>query len=427
MKRVARKRRRGVPSPKTTLPAKATTSCARAPGFPPAGPAAKTVRDALLDWFAYSARDLPWRSRRSPWRVWVSEVMLQQTRVEAVVEPYKRFLAAFPTLSSLARADEAEVLARWSGLGYYRRARLLHAGARFVADHHRGRIPRTRAELEKVPGIGSYTAGALASIAFGEREIALDANITRVVARLCALDDPRSAKGRAAVAAHATALVDCERPGDVNEALMDLGSAVCTAKDARCKLCPLAKWCCGCATGNATAIAGPQVRKPPRRVELACAVVRHGEHVLFLRRPAQDALLGGLWDLPTVELQPGDSEARRDRDAAFALGRLLKLRSGLDVRLNGPLASVRHDIVGRRIVAHVYEADLAVAGRPTKSGDSATPRKRRKKGMFPGRADARMLAAADMPDHGLPALPVKILRALRLHAPAKSSSARGAA
>lgn len=336
--------------------------------------------------------------------------MLQQTRVEVVIEPYKRFLAAFPTLSSLARADEAEVLARWSGLGYYRRARLLYAGARFVADNHGGSIPTTRAELEKVPGVGAYTAGALASIAFGQREIALDANVTRVVARLHAVADPRSARGRREVAGHAAALVDCDRPGDVNEALMDLGSAVCTAADARCNLCPLAKWCDGRATGKAMAIAVPRARKAPRRVELACAVVRDGERVLFLRRPMQDALLGGLWDLPTVELQIENSEkdggAGNDGNAALALGRLVKLRSGTDVRLEGPLASVRHDIVGRRIVAHVYAADLvATGGSEKKRSDLPT-------------ADARMLAAADMPDYGLPALPVKILRALHRCAPA---------
>ena len=369
-----------------------------------AGPPAAAARRSLLNWFARSARDLPWRSRRDPWRVWVSEVMLQQTRVEAVVEPYARFVAAFPTLASLARAEEADVLARWSGLGYYRRARLLHAGARFVAENHRGRIPRTRTELEKVPGIGSYTAGALLSIAFGQRENALDANVTRVVARLYAVEDPRSAPGRAAVARFAAALVDCDRPGDVNEALMDLGSAVCTARDARCGICPMARLCRGHAAGDAAAIAGPRARKPPRLVELACAVVRDGDRVLFLRRPSADALLGGLWDLPTVE-RAGDD------DAAPALRKLLKLRSGLDAGLEGPIASVRHEIVGRRIVARVYVAHVHAA-KVRAAGATGSGRLAH---------DARMLAAADMQDYGLPALPVKILRALRHHAPARSS------
>ncbi|MFN2428133.1 MAG: A/G-specific adenine glycosylase [Candidatus Binatia bacterium] len=362
---------------------------------------ASAVRRALLGWFARHSRDLPWRSRRDPWRVWVSEVMLQQTRVEAVVEPYSRFVAAFPSLASLARATESEVLARWSGLGYYRRARLLHAGARFVVENHRGRIPRTRVELEKVPGIGAYTAGALLSIAFGRREIALDANVTRVIARLLAVADPASSKGRGALAAFAGELVDCTRPGDVNEALMDLGSAVCTARDARCHLCPLARLCRGFATGRASGIAAPRARKPPRRIDLACAVVRDGERVLFLRRPTADALLGGLWDLPTVEI---DSNSGAPGDAAAPLRELLRLRSGLDARLEGPLARVRHEIVGRKIVASVYEASAGKLGR------------------LPH--DARMLAAGDLEGVGLPALPVKILRALDRREPAKSSGVR---
>ncbi|MFN2375158.1 MAG: A/G-specific adenine glycosylase, partial [Candidatus Binatia bacterium] len=141
----------------------------------PPGPSAAAIRRALLVWFGREARDLPWRRRRTPWRVWVSEVMLQQTRVEAVVEPYRRFLAGFPTMAALAAASPSDVLAAWSGLGYYRRARSLHEGARYVVRHHGGRLPRTRDELEKVPGIGPYTAGALLSIAFGQREPAVDA------------------------------------------------------------------------------------------------------------------------------------------------------------------------------------------------------------------------------------------------------------
>jgi A/G-specific adenine glycosylase len=324
--------------------------------------------------------------------------MLQQTRVEAVVEPYSRFIAAFPTLSSLARAEEAQVLARWSGLGYYRRARRLHAGARFVVEHHRGRVPRTRVELEKVPGIGAYTAGALLSIAFGERESALDANVTRVVARLYAVQDAHTAAGRRTVARLASALVDCRRPGDVNEALMDLGSALCTAGDARCHLCPMVRVCGGHATGEAAAIAAPRARKPPRLVELACAVVRDGDRVLFLRRPDGDALLGGLWDLPTVESVGAES--------ARALRELLQLRSGIDARLREPLLSVRHDIIGRKIVASVYVTDVG----------AATSRRGRRLPI-----DARLLAAADMQDVGLPALPLKILRALDRRAPARSS------
>ncbi len=354
-------------------------------------PLAETRRE-LLKWFGRCARKLPWRSQHDPYRVWVSEVMLQQTRVEAVVEPYGRFLEAFPSLAVLARADEAEVLARWSGLGYYRRARLLHAGARHVAATHRGRIPRMRSELESVPGIGSYTAGALLSIAFGQREAALDANVVRVLARLCALKDPRSRTGRAEVGRVAAALVDCANPGDVNEALMDLGSALCTARVARCEACPLRRVCRAFASGDPVAFAGPRPRKAPRRVQLACAVTSGDSRVLFLRRPRDEALLGGLWDLPTVELV-GEADSQ-PAAATRALRELIRARTGMMADVEGPVAVVRHDIIGRKISASVYRARLAGARRR----------------QLP--EDARMLELCEWPRVGLPALPVKILRML---------------
>jgi A/G-specific adenine glycosylase len=378
----------------------------------PAVPSPARVRRALLAWFDRNARDLPWRTGnrtenrsesgntnfdsssaearplgrplRDPWQVWVSEIMLQQTRVEAVIEPYRRFVAAFPTLASLAKAPQANVLARWSGLGYYRRARLLHEGARHVLDNFEGAVPRTREELERVPGIGSYTAGAILSIAFGEREAALDANVTRVVARLHAVGDPRAQ--RRELERHASALVHCERPGDVNEALMDLGSAVCTARDARCSICPLRRLCRAAAEGLAQTIAAPRARKAPRQVSLGCAVVRDGERVLFLRREADEALLANLWDLPTIDVSE-QSESAQD-----ALQALVRRRSGFDASLEGPLLKVRHEIVGRKIEASVYVADV-------RGGPAA-------------RSDARMLTAADLETVGVPALPVKILKAL---------------
>lgn len=356
------------------------------------------ARRALLRWFDQSARELPWRSRRDPYRVWISEVMLQQTRVEAVIEPYRRFIARFPSLASLARAQESEVLACWSGLGYYRRARLLHAGARHVSELHRGRIPRSSELLRSIPGIGSYTAAALQSIAFGQREAALDANVTRVVARLCAADTG-TAQGRAQIRRSAGTLVDCDRPGDVNEALMDLGSAICTARAARCDCCPVARHCRGCAGGDPLSIARRPPRKEARSVELACAVVRDGDKVLFVRRPPGETLLAGLWELPTVELDGND-------DAAPALRRMLLARCRIAPRLEGPLMSVRHEIVGRKIVARVY------AGRWRDDHRFAD--------------DVRMLAPADRSAVGLPALPVKILRALGEPAPKQSPAARGA-
>lgn len=351
-------------------------------------PSPAAVRRALLAWFRTNARELPWRTRRDPWRVWVSEVMLQQTRVEAVVEPYGRFLAAFPTVAALAEAEECDVLARWSGLGYYRRARSLHAGARAVVERHGGTLPSSREELERIPGIGAYTAGALLSIAFGRPEPAVDANVARVVARVGGVADLSLPTGRAAIAAFAAALVRCDSPGDVNEALMDLGSAVCTARVARCEICPLRALCRGHAGGDPCSIAGRRARKPPRDVALACAVVRDGDRVLFLRRGGRERLLAGLWELPTVEVTDGD-------DAAASLARLVRERSGFVVNdLGESLAEVRHDIVGRRIRAKVYEAS-APAGRRRRLPE-----------------DVRMVAADELGEIGLPALPLKILRAL---------------
>lgn len=371
----------------------------------PSRSAPARVRRLLLAWFDREARDLPWRRRRDPWRVWVSEVMLQQTRVETVVDRFDRFLESFPTVEAMARADESDVLAAWSGLGYYRRARGLHAGARFVLREHGGEVPRSRAALEAVPGIGAYTAGAVASIAFGQREAAVDANVTRVVTRLTGERDPAGAAGRARVAAFAAALVDDERPGDVNEALMDLGSAVCTARAARCGACPLRAGCAAAASGEPLAFGAARPRRPPRAVSLSCAVVRCGERVLFARRPADDALLAGLWDLPTLEVDDGAA-------AAGALASWLRSRAGLRVELEGPVAEVRHEIVGRRIVARVWTA--VVAKPPQHLAE-----------------DVRLLSEEERAGVGVPALPVKILRALsnpatRL-APRPGRAARGAA
>ncbi|MFN2375117.1 MAG: NUDIX domain-containing protein, partial [Candidatus Binatia bacterium] len=212
--------------------------------------------------------------------------------------------------------------------------------------------------------------------------------LVETVADVEALDlpaDERSAAGREQVALFATSLVAGDRPGDVNEALMDLGSAICTAKEARCGICPLARPCRGRAAGNAAGIAAPKARKPARRIEVACAVVRRGDRVLFLRRPAEEALLGGMWELPTIEVAGDDDAGRR-------LAELVRHRSGLRVMLVPAVDGVRHEIVGRKIVAGAWCAEVSRAGR--------MPR------------DARMLAAAEAKEVALPALPVKILRAL---------------
>jgi A/G-specific adenine glycosylase len=378
-------------------------STSAAPRVKPVGADAevRAIRSPLLRWFSAQARDLPWRgsrdlssgrsaalrTRRDPYRVWIAEVMLQQTRVEAVMAPYARFLRTFPSLASLAAADEADVLAAWSGLGFYRRARLLHAGARHLVRENAGLFPESRVALRSVPGIGDYTCGAILSLAFGRREAAVDANVQRVLARLLGLRNAREAVAKRRIEAFAARLVDCGSPGNVNEALMDLGSAVCTQRIARCTQCPLSACCAAFAAGDPLAFALPKTRKAPRDVRLACAVLRSARGVLLARRNVDDNLLAGLWDFPSVEAASADDERTElEREVATKVGKKVGLR--------GPTAMVRHDIVGRRIVAAVYEADL--------------PRGLEKR----FRKDVRMFDEEGRMAIALPALPVKILRAL---------------
>jgi A/G-specific adenine glycosylase len=248
-----------------------------------------TLADRVLSWFATARRDLPWRKEpRDPYRVWVSEVMLQQTRVEVVVPYYRRFLRRFPTLRALAAAPLDEVLALWSGLGYYARARNLHRAARACG----GALPRTAAELRALPGFGPYTAAAVASLAFGEDVPLVDGNVARVLARAFAV--PGDAKSVAWKIARD--LLPAGRGGRFNEALMELGATICTPRAPDCPHCPIRPIC----RGKDDPTRFPAARKRPARQLLewrALALTRRDGAVLLQRRPAE-ALFGGLWDLP---------------------------------------------------------------------------------------------------------------------------------
>ena len=248
-----------------------------------------TLADRLLPWFATARRDLPWRKEpRDPYRVWVSEVMLQQTRVEVVVPYYRRFLRRFPTLRTLAVAPLDDVLALWSGLGYYARARNLHLAARACG----GALPRTSAELRALPGFGPYTAAAVASLAFGEDVALVDGNVARVLARAFAI--PGDAKPMAWKIARD--LLPAGRGGQFNEALMELGAMVCTPRAPDCPHCPIRPIC----RGKEDPASFPAARKRPVRPLLewrALALTRRDGAVLLARRP-EEALFGGLWDLP---------------------------------------------------------------------------------------------------------------------------------
>lgn len=282
--------------------------------------------------------------------------MLQQTRVETVLPYYERFLARFPTVEALAAAPVEEVLALWSGLGYYRRARQLHAAAREVALQG-GRFPPSLAGLRALPGIGEYTAAAVGSIAFGLVEPVLDGNVERVVSRLLALEE--SAKGgeaRRRLRAAAAELLLPERPGDGNQALMELGATICTPRRPRCLLCPLVEGCRGARSGEPERFPAPRARRAVERLELLAAVVEEGGRVLLVRRPDGAALLAGTWEVPWVEVESGGSEVERRAEA------LLARRYGGRWRLLEAVGQVRHGITFRDLQVAVYRAEVKDGG-----------------------------------------------------------------
>jgi len=267
------------------------------------------LRRQLLDWYALNRRDLPWRRSTDPYAIWVSEIMLQQTRVAVVVERYQAFLARFPTLVSLARAAEQQVLALWSGLGYYRRARMLHKAAQFIANQQRSSLPATAEELRKLPGIGAYTAAAIASIAFGEAVAVVDGNVERVVCRLQGwqfADGNSEAALKRRIHELAARFLDPAQPGDFNQAMMELGATVCLPRNPQCLVCPVAA---DCATKgeHATTLRAPMLsREAAHALSVRAGRGRRpnrlaGREVLLEQRPAELTIMPGLWQLPVLK------------------------------------------------------------------------------------------------------------------------------
>lgn len=258
----------------------------------------------LLAWYARAHRDLPWRRTQDPWAIWVSEIMLQQTRVETVIPYFERFLAKFPTPLHLAEAPEDHVLAMWSGLGYYRRARMLHAGAKAAAE--RGTIPNQREGLLDLPGIGRYTAGAIASIAFDRAVGLVDGNVARVLARVFAIDDDMRKAGMRKAEALADELVPTAKgaPGKWNQALMELGATICTPRSPKCTDCPIQRDCRAYAEGRVDELPVLSEKAKPIPQKLQALVARKGGKVLLARRKS-DGLFGGLWEPPMASSLAG--------------------------------------------------------------------------------------------------------------------------
>ncbi len=247
-------------------------------------------RQHLLAWYDTHARDLPWRKSGDPYRVWVSEIMLQQTRVAAVIEHYHEFLRRFPTVQKLATARESSVLAAWSGLGYYRRARMLHAAAKVVARELAGEFPETAERWRSLPGVGRYTAAAIASIAFGEPVAVVDGNVERVLVRFSG-----KSVSSATVWQMAEGLLDSERPGDFNQALMELGATVCVPRAPMCLTCPIVELC---ATRGDVAGTRKLARQKKREIHYALDC-RDGK-VFLVQRPKDASLMAGMWELPEI-------------------------------------------------------------------------------------------------------------------------------
>lgn len=252
------------------------------------------IARALLRHFDATSRAMPWRETSDPYAIWVSEVMLQQTRVDTVIPYWERWLERFPTVEALARAELDDVLKEWEGLGYYSRARNLHSAARMVRERFNGRVPDEPETLRELPGVGEYTAGAVASIAYDVPTPAVDGNVRRVLARLY----DREAPTPAALRDLAAGLVPEERPGDFNQALMELGATVCTPRSPECGRCPLAEWCEARRLGVQELRPLPKGRPPvPEETVRTAVIVRDDGALLLIRRP-EDGLLGGLWELP---------------------------------------------------------------------------------------------------------------------------------
>ena len=345
----------------------------------------RKLRGPLLRWYRRHRRDLPWRRTRDPYAIWVSEVMLQQTQVATVLPYYRRFLERFPDPASLANAAEEEVLGLWSGLGYYRRARALRAGARAVVERHAGRVPGDVEALRALPGIGRYTAGAIASIAFDLPAPVLDGNVRRVLSRLWALKVAARAREEKLLWAIAEILAPGPDPGDLNQALMELGARVCTPRNPDCPACPLRNRCRALELGDPEAHPTPRSRRPTEKVTVAVGWIRRSRRLL-LEKPPPGSPLRGSWDLPAVELCSGGSP----RDV---LRRKLKREHHLEVTVGDRLTSVGHGIMHRRLSLDGYDCR---AGR----------------GRIAGRADLRWLPPAELSTAAVSGATRKIARAV---------------
>lgn len=325
---------------------------------------ASRIRQRVLAWYREKGRDLPWRRSRDPYAIWVSEVMLQQTTVAAVVPYWERFLELFPDIESLARAPEDELLAAWAGLGYYRRARNLQAAARAIVEGGGTQLPDSHEDLLALPGVGAYTAAAVGSIAFGIPKPVVDGNVVRVLTRLDAMEgDPTRQPLKRRIEERARELLDQDEPGDFNQALMELGATVCTPRQPRCHVCPWQDACLG--RQGADPARFPEL--PPRRrsvpvLRAALRIVDEPGRWLLARIPAGEAN-AGFWEPPSVTLFHGERDegrapARWNEGLAELAEQEAMRRFGVDALCGKAVARCSHGVTHHRIAVHFVETTL---------------------------------------------------------------------
>jgi A/G-specific adenine glycosylase len=307
----------------------------------------RNIQKSLLGWFDREQRDMPWRRTGDPYPIWVSEIMLQQTQVKTVIPYFERWMKSFPTLQKLARSREETVLKHWEGLGYYSRARNLHRAAKIVVKELKGRVPDTYDTLIELPGIGRYTAGAIMSIAFDQPVPVLDGNVKRVLSRLFVM------QGNGVPSAHenrlwetSADLVPAKRPGDFNQAMMELGATVCLPKKPLCLVCPLQKRCEAQQQGVVEKFPAPKIRAQTKKIEVSAAVITRGGKV-YIQQRLHGGLMGGLWEFPGGKRQQDETEEA-------CLKREIKEELGVPVTIAKKLMTIKHSYTQFRVTLNVF-------------------------------------------------------------------------
>ena len=325
---------------------------------------ATTIRNRLLRWYDPHRRQLPWRNTSDPYRIWVSEVMLQQTRAQAVIPYYEKFLERFPDVKTLAATYEPSLLSCWSGLGYYSRARNLRQAAQTIVREHEGCFPRDLPAALELPGVGDYTARAVLSIAYRIPLPVLDGNVARVLSRLYACGaNPRSTPGKKKLLQLADTLLARKRPGDFNQALMELGATVCVPRQPRCPACPLRRYCQAYLRNQVTSYPVSRTKSPLKVRRFLAALILDGrERCLLARRPPEANWMAGFWELPLWEVssQEANSRNRHNREnRSDRQNRYSRFNRKEGIILGGLLGRLRHSITTNRIEVAVYEGRLA--------------------------------------------------------------------